>query len=170
MNNLAMRIAPIVAFLLFAASQAFAAGTLSGRVVGVQDGDTITVLDTNNRQHKIRLAEIDAPEKRQAFGERSKQALSDLVNGKEVIVEVQDTDRYGRTVGRVKYFPCPDFAKCAPEDANAHQVLQGMAWAYRQYLKDQTLLEFEEDARTNRRGLWADPHPIPPWEFRHGGR
>ncbi|WP_337287213.1 thermonuclease family protein [Candidatus Methylomirabilis sp.] len=132
-----------------------------GRVVGVSDGDTITVLMGGHKQIKVRLAEIDAPEKSQAFGQRSKQSLSDMIFGKSVRVEQRDVDRYGRVVGRVFI---------GGTDVNAEQVRQGMAWVYRQYLRDTTLLTVEKEAREARRGLWSDPHPVPPWEYRHGDR
>lgn len=148
-------------FLCAVVFQAHAGSVYEGRVVGVSDGDTITVLTEGHKQIKVRLAEIDAPEKAQAFGQRSKQALSDLVFGKTVRVEQQDMDRYRRVVGRVFI---------GATDVNAEQVRQGMAWVYRQYLRDRTLLTVEKEAREARRGLWSDPHPVPPWEYRHGGR
>ena len=104
-----------------------------GRVVGVSDGDTITILDAGKRQIKVRLAEIDAPEFRQPYGSRAKQELSRLVFGKTVTVKAQDTDRYGRTVGRVY---------ADGSDVNAGMVRRGAAWVYRQYAKDQKPLYF----------------------------
>lgn len=131
---------------------------LTGKVVGVSDGDTITVLDAQKIQHKVRLAEIDAPEKAQAFGNKSKQALSTLVFGKSVTVVEQGHDKYKRTIGRVYQ---------GNVDVNAEQVKQGMAWVYRKYSKDKTLLPLEAEAKAQRLGLWADSNPIPPWEWRH---
>ncbi len=110
---------------------------------------------------RVRPAEIDAPEKAQAFGQRSKQSLSDMVFGKTVRVEQQDVDRYGRVVGRVFV---------GGTDVSAEQVRQGMAWVYRQYLRDTTLLNVEQEARAARRGLWSDLNPLPSWEYRHGGQ
>jgi endonuclease YncB( thermonuclease family) len=136
------------------------ADTISGRVVGVSDGDTLTVLDSTNHQTRIRLHQIDAPEKNQDFGARSKQSLSDLVFEKSVTVEVDTTDKYGRTVGKVLI---------GGVDANLEQVKRGMAWVYRQYAHDQAYYTAEETARQARVGLWSQPNPIPPWEFRHGG-
>jgi endonuclease YncB( thermonuclease family) len=115
----------------------------------------------SGRQTKVRLAEIDAPEKRQPFGERSKQSLSDLVYGKWVKVNQEDLDRYGRVVGRV-YFESLD--------VNAEQIKRGMAWIYRQYNRDRSLLALEQGARGAKRGLWTEPNPIPPWEYRHDGK
>lgn len=151
--------AGILLWLLACTAQAYQ--VLEGRVVKVADGDTITVLSSAHEQQRIRLAEIDAPEKSQAFGQRSKQSLSDLVFAKTVRVEVVDTDRYGRFVGQVFV---------GAEHVNHAQVRRGMAWAYRRYLKDPAVLALEEEARAARRGLWADPAPTPPWEFRHAAR
>jgi endonuclease YncB( thermonuclease family) len=136
------------------------ASTYEGKVVGVSDGDTLTVL-ISGRQTKVRLAEIDAPEKRQSFGERSKQSLSDLVYGKRVEVKHEDRDHYGRIVGRVY---------TEGLDVNAEQIKRGMAWIYRKYNRDRSLLTLEQEARGAKRGLWTEPNPIPPWEYRHGGK
>jgi endonuclease YncB( thermonuclease family) len=136
---------------------AMAEPRIEGRVVGVSDGDTITLLTTENQQIKVRLAEIDAPEKAQAFGNKSKQSLSDICFKKVALLDVQDVDRYGRTVARVM---------CADVDANAEQVKRGFAWVYDRYVKDQSLYSIQSDARENSRGLWRDAVPIPPWEFR----
>jgi endonuclease YncB( thermonuclease family) len=136
---------------------------LMGRVVGVADGDTITVLDDQRVQHKIRLAGIDAPEKSQAFGQRSKAFLSSLVFSKPVVVETQKTDRYGRTVGKVLV---------GDRDANLALVVAGMAWHYKKYETEQSASDrmiyasAEQDARVARQGLWADPSAMPPWEWR----
>ena len=140
------------------------AETITGLVVSVSDGDTITVLDANKVQHKIRLAGIDAPEKKQAFGNRSKESLSALAFDKTVNVETDKQDRYGRQVGKVLV---------NGQDVNLVQVERGMAWFYRQYQREQSpndrrLYEAAEDAaRADKRGLWRDAEPLPPWEFRH---
>lgn len=146
--------------LAFAASLALsplAWADFTGDVVGVADGDTITVL-RDNEQVKVRLAEIDAPEKAQPFGNKSKQALSALVHGKAVLVVEQGHDRYKRTIGRVYH---------GAVDVSAEQVKQGMAWVYRKYSKDVSLLPLENEAKALRLGLWADDEPVPPWEWRH---
>ena len=141
--------------------------TLQGKVVRISDGDTITVLDGNKVQHKIRLAGIDAPEKSQAFGERSKQHLSDLVFGKTVTVDWNKSDKYGRTVGKVIV---------NGQDANLRQVQAGLAWHYKQYEKEQSAADrsayahAETDAKTIKSGLWQDTAPTPPWDFRHAPR
>ena len=140
------------------------AENITGRVVGVADGDTITVLDVDKVQHKIRLAGIDAPEKKQAFGNRSKESLSALAFDKTVNVETDKRDRYGRQIGKVLV---------NGQDVNLVQVERGMAWFYRQYQREQSpndrgLYEAAEDAaRADKRGLWRDADPMPPWEFRH---
>lgn len=126
-------------------------------VIGISDGDTITVLKENKQQVKIRLAEIDAPEKRQPFGAKSKQSLSDLCFGKKAEIKPRVKDRYGRTVARVS---------CEGVDANAEQVNRGMAWVYRQYAKDHNLFILQHEARRFKRGLWSEPSPTPPWEWR----
>ena len=90
-----------ITFAFIAASGVVSAEPIVGKIVGVADGDTLTVLDALKHQHKIRLSGIDAPESGQAFGNRSKQALSDCAFGKQATVEGDKTDRYGRTVGRV---------------------------------------------------------------------
>jgi endonuclease YncB( thermonuclease family) len=138
-----------------------AAEILEGRVVGVADGDTVTILVGAKTSIKVRLAEIDAPEKAQAFGQRSKKSLSDLIFGKSVRVTVVDKDRYGRTVGRI-------FVDGV--DVNAEQIRRGMAWVYRRYSSDRDLLQIEEKARLQRLGLWADESPTPPWEYRAAKR
>jgi len=129
-------------------------------VVGVADGDSITVL-RDREQVKVRLVDIDAPEKAQAFGNRSKQALEDLVHGREVLVVERGKDRYQRVLGRVYR---------GDLDVNAEQVRQGMAWVYRQYSKDAALLRIEAEARVQKRGLWHDPDPVPAWEWRKARR
>lgn len=132
-----------------------------GSVVGISDGDTLTVLNTKKHLIKIRLVEIDAPESKQAFGMQSKQSLSEICFKKSVVVNDHGTDKYKRTLGRIR---------CNGIDANAEQVKRGMAWAYRQYLTDQSFIGLENAAKASKLGLWADNNPIPPWEFRHGGK
>jgi endonuclease YncB( thermonuclease family) len=133
------------------------AATFSGKVVGIADGDTLTVLTASKKQHKIRLAEIDAPEKYQPFGSKSKQSLSDLCFDKKAEVTPFVKDRYQRIVARVK---------CAGVDANAEQVNRGMAWVYRRYAKDHDLYVLEHGAKVGKRGLWAHSSPTPPWQWR----
>jgi endonuclease YncB( thermonuclease family) len=152
------------------------AETLTGTVVGVADGDTITVLDANRAQHKIRLGGIDAPEKAQPFGQRSKENLSRLVFDRDVRVEWEKRDKYKRIVGTVWVQPvsCPTCPKTL--DAGLAQLTVGLAWWYRKYAKEQSpeaagRYEFaEQEARAKRAGLWADADPVPPWDWRKGER
>ena len=155
----------LVGLWLLVVSVAAFAADLSGKVVGVSDGDTLTLLVPDGasfKQVKIRLGQIDTPESGQPYGQRAKQALSDLAFGKEARIVVQDTDRYGRTVGRVYV---------GSVDVNAELVKQGAAWVYRQYLKEQSLLALESEAKAAKRGLWGLPEAerMPPWDWRRGG-
>ena len=140
------------------------AESFSGKVVRVLDGDTAEVLDSTNTLHRIRLAGIDAPEKDQPFGAKSKKALLDLVGGKVVDVESSKVDRYGRQIGKLI---------CENQDANLAMINRGLAWWYRQYAKEQSgsdreLYEAAETAaKAERRGLWSDPNPMAPWDWRH---
>jgi micrococcal nuclease len=138
-----------------------AADDYPARVVGISDGDTLTVLKADKTQAKIRLNGIDAPESGQDFGSRAKQAASELSFGKEVTIHPTDTDRYGRTVADVIL---PD-----GKSLNRELVGRGMAWWYRQYAPaDKELERLETEAKAAKRGLWAQPSPVPPWEFRKG--
>lgn len=139
------------------------AETIAGRVVGVSDGDTLTVLNSSNQQFKIRLSGIDAPEKRQPFGSRAKDSLREMVFNKQVVVESSKQDRYGRKVGKVRQDGM---------DVNLEQVKKGMAWHYTAYAKEQTsgdretYANAEAEAKAQRRGLWRERAASAPWEFR----
>ena len=143
------------------------AATLQGTVVGIQDGDTITVLDAAKTTHKIRLSGIDAPEKNQPFGNASKQALSDMVYERTVTIEYEKNDRYGRKVGKVLVNGV---------DANLVQVKAGLAWHYKKYEKEQPREESLEYGRAEVRareaglGLWKDAQAVPPWDWRKRGK
>jgi endonuclease YncB( thermonuclease family) len=159
--------------LLLCMSVGLQAYEYRGMVVGVSDGDTIKVLDENKVQHKIRLYGIDAPEKKQAFGTKSKEALSNRLSDakNQVVVTVVNKDRYGREVAKV--MPCywhPQAMDCiATSYVNEDQVLYGWAWAYVSYLKKkdkERYVNMERIAQSQKAGLWADPHPTPPWKFR----
>jgi len=149
--------------LAFSLSPALSADTLTGKVVRVVDGDTLYVLDADKTQHKIRLSGIDAPEQGQPFGTKAKESLLDLVAGKVVEVDWQKRDRYKRIVGKVIH---------DGRDVNLAMVRSGLAWWYRKYADEQSradrqIYEAAEDrARAERQGLWADPAPVPPWEWR----
>lgn len=126
-------------------------------IVGVSDGDTLTARPANGEQMKIRVAEIDAPESRQPYGAASKRSLSDLCFNVHAEILPQKTDRYGRTVARLT---------CRGEDASAHQVRTGMAWVFDRYVTDRSLYLLQDEARAAGRGLWSEPSPTPPWEWR----
>lgn len=163
--NLFLLMVGLLLFVLAAVVTTAQSAEYMGKVVGVSDGDTLTLLvpdGASYKQVKVRLGEIDTPESKQPYGERAKQILSDLAYNKQARVVVQDTDKYGRTVGRVYV---------GSLDVNAEMIRQGAAWAYRQYLKDQSLLTLEQQAKAAKRGLWALPEAqrVPPWEWRHGG-
>ena len=156
--------------LMFALPLAAAAAPapLTCLVVRIADGDTLTArcgAPGEYRQVKVRLAEIDAPEKAQPFGERSRQSLAALCAGEQAVIRPTSTDRYGRTVARVE---------CRELDANAQQVRSGMAWAYRQYQSDPVIPKLERQARAARAGLWVAEgtaaEPVAPWEWRAARR
>jgi endonuclease YncB( thermonuclease family) len=151
-------------FLIVLITHSAWADSIQGRVVGVHDGDTITVLDSAKTRHKIRLAGIDAPESKQPFGQASKKHLSDLVFDREVTLECGKTDKYRRQVCVVM---------TDGKDANLAQIAAGMAWWYRKYQKEQTAQQridyeaAEAAAKAAKIGLWQDAEPMPPWEWRH---
>lgn len=139
------------------------AETLFGHCVGVADGDTCTLLLTDDaggkRTEKIRFHGIDAPEKRQAYGQSAKKFVSDLIYDKDIRVEMQSRDRYGRVVGKIYV---------GDTYVNLAAVKAGYAWWYRRYAPKETAFEEAESAaRTARRGLWQDKNPVAPWDFRH---
>jgi endonuclease YncB( thermonuclease family) len=133
----------------------------SGLVVGVPDGDRITVLH-EGKGEMIRLYGVDTPEIGQAFGKRAKQFTSDAVYGKTVNVEAKDKDAYGRTIGMVTV---------DGKSLNESLIKNGLAWVYQKYCKAafcEDWLNLEIVARYHKVGIWSEPNPIPPWEFRHG--
>ena len=129
---------------------------ISGKVVGVTDGDTITVL-VNKETIKVRLEGIDAPESGQSYGTKSKQALSEMVFGKPVTVKKTGTDKYKRTLGIVMV---------GDVDANAKMIEDGWAWHFKKYNDEERLAKLEDAARKAKRGLWADDTPLAPWDYR----
>ena len=131
---------------------------LTGQVIGVSDGDTITVLDATKTQHKVRLEGIDAPESHQAWGTRSKQELSKRVYLQYVRVAVTGRDKYGRTLGHVYV---------GPLWVNLDMIAGGYAWHYAEHNNEAELSLAEVRARTGKVGLWGTKGPVPPWEFRH---
>ena len=157
--RLMTRLWPLVVFLaILIPSPAVAGSEYHGQVVSVLDGDTIEVLNGHHTE-RIRLSGIDCPEKGQAYGKRAKQAASALTFGKDVTVQTHGRDKYKRILGDV----------ILPDGTNVNQELvkQGWCWWYRRYAPGDTVLEgLETEAREARKGLWADPQPVPPWEWR----
>lgn len=154
-------------FLLTCLCSPVTAATYTARVIAISDGDTLTVRDQHNVQHRIRLAGIDAPEKHQPWGQRSRRALADKVYDRMVEVEIGKQDRYGRQVGKVLL---------GGEDVNLALVRLGLAWHYKAYEREQSpqdrlaYARAEQQARDRRQGLWRDAGAVPPWEFRKAGR
>lgn len=129
-------------------------------VVGITDGDSLRVRCGQTPEQPIRLAEVDAPERRQAFGARSRQALAGLCHQQEARVQPVAVDRYQRTVARVE---------CRGRDASASQVELGMAWVFDRHATDQKLYALQDRARREHVGLWSDPLPVAPWIWRRKG-
>ncbi|UCA58501.1 thermonuclease family protein [Chryseobacterium rhizoplanae] len=128
------------------------------KVVGISDGDTITVLLEGNIQKKLRLAEVDCPESGQPFGKNAKQFTSDQVFGKQVSFVETDTDRYGRTIAKIYY----DKDKYL----SAEIIRAGLGWWYHYFSKDRSLGNLQEEAKLKKLGLWHDEHAVSPWEYR----
>lgn len=165
--NLGKRLCFLFFFAQVLLSSQSAMADVSGRVVAVTDGDTIKVLDASRVEHKIRLTGVDAPERGQPYRNASRKHLADLVAGKQVTVESNKNDRYGRVLGKVIV---------DGTDANLEQVKAGYAWWYRYYAKEQPRADrkayeqAEVTAKAEGRGLWADSNPINPYEWRKGKR
>lgn len=153
----------LLIFAFFLLPSSTLAETLSGRVVSIHDADTITILDGSKTQHRIRLGAIDAPEMGQDYGQRAKEYLAEQVFGKEVLIEYSKRDKYGRIVGKILL---------EGKDINLDLISAGFAWHYKTYEKEQSVAdrslyaEAEVLARENKLGLWREPHPMPPWEYR----
>jgi endonuclease YncB( thermonuclease family) len=137
------------------------AASFSGKLVKVLDGDTVDVMH-DGKAERIRLAQIDCPEKGQPFGQAAKQYVLDVAALKIVTVQVETVDRYGRTVGEV----------FLPDGANLNKQIvgAGFAWQYKKYSKDSEYADLEVKARASRLGLWQEEGPVPPWEWRKGKR
>ena len=132
--------------------------TLTGTATAITDGDTFKLLTTDSILHRVRIANIDCPEKKQPYSQRAKQFTSQAIYGKTVCLDVQSKDRYGRLIATVHY-----------QDTlvlNEELLKHGYAWHFLKYSKDSILQALENRARIQRKGLWQDPHPIPPWEWR----
>lgn len=146
----------LICFALFCVSGLAQAKEFSAKVIAVLDGDTVLVKRANGLL-KIRLAEIDAPEKAQTFGETSKRSLSEMVLGKPVKVVSRAIDQYGRMVAHLSVDGL---------DVNAEQIRRGMAWEYSHFHSNKELVALQEEAKQVPRGLWALSNPVPPWEWR----
>jgi endonuclease YncB( thermonuclease family) len=151
-----------VLFILFFAfstkSSFFSQSNEFLRVIGIKDGDTVVLLTAAKTEITVRLSEIDAPERKQAFGTVSRTFLSDLIFGKEVKLEKLGTDRYGRTLGFI-------YMRNGT-NVNLEMVKNGMAWQYEKYSKSAVLKKAQASAKSMKVGLWRDPYPVAPWEFR----
>ena len=128
-----------------------------GKVIKISDGDPFTLIFENNFEVRVRLDGIDCPEKKQAFSNKAKQTLSDLIFGKMVSVTYEDKDRYGRVLGEVFV---------GDVNVNQQMIRRGYAWHFKRYSDDPILAELELEAKVNKVGLWVDQNPIPPWEYR----
>ena len=151
---------PVAVVILMLAQLSSVSEVFQAECVGVADGDTLTVLQ-GKRQIKLRLEGIDCPELHQSFGTRARQFTSNLVFGKKVTVSAQYLDRIGRTVSRVSV---------NGKDVSLALVEAGLAWHYRRYSSDPLLAKAEAQARRLKKGLWSDPRPVPPWEWRRPNR
>lgn len=146
-------------FLLFSFTSLFSQTTLTAKVVGIKDGDTVVVLDSLNNQTTLRLAEVDCPEKNQPFGTKAKQFTSDQIYLKTIKYVITDTDRYGRSIAMIYY----DTDKYL----SAEIIKAGMGWHYKRYSTSKELATFEDNAKKNKIGLWVDNNPINPSEWRY---
>jgi endonuclease YncB( thermonuclease family) len=153
--------------LLLASTTLGQEAIVSARIVGITDGDIVKALLASNQLLRVRLSWIDAPEKSQAFGQRSKQHLSELMFDREVELHTHGQDRYGRTLAVIYVNGI---------DANLEQVRSGMAWCYTRYLSEAgadlqaSYRQAETEGWEQQRGLWSEPDPIPPWEYRHAAK
>jgi len=153
----------MLAALLSSAALPALAVEWAGTVVGIADGDTLTLLDGGKTSHRIRLGGIDAPERTQAYGQRARQSLAGLAQGRAAIADCAKTDRYGRAVCRVVVDGV---------DLGLEQIRRGFAWHYLRYAGEQPAAEraayasAEQQARAERAGLWSYPAPTAPWDYR----
>lgn len=150
-------IASLVLFLSISFS--YCQDTLTAKVVGIKDGDTVVVLDSLNNQITLRLAEVDCPEKSQPFGTKAKQFTSDQIYLKTIKYVVTDKDRYGRSIAMIYYDVDNKYL-------SSEIIKAGMGWHYKRYSKSKELALFEDNAKKNKIGLWIDNNPIEPSEWR----
>lgn len=145
----------ILLFLLL--SSCLNALELKGKVIAVTDGDTIKLLTQDKVTHKIRLLDIDAPEKKQAFGNKSKDNLAEYIAGKNVTVKYETVDKYKRILGTIYFNQL---------NINLQQIKDGYAWVYKKYSNNQIYYKEEHEARRLKKGLWIENNPLAPWEYR----
>ena len=166
-KKIAMKNIAAVIMLLFLAAGNASARTIEGMVRRVYDGDTIELVTRESSRLKVRLYGIDAPEasrpdsQGQPFGREARRTLMFKVMGRRVQVDIQDSDQHNRAVAVIRY---------SGRDINREMLAEGMAWAYRQYLKApyaDAYMDAEKLAKSRRLGLWRESSPVPPWEFRH---
>ncbi|MFY9117056.1 MAG: thermonuclease family protein [Bacteroidales bacterium] len=148
----------IILLVLLCTATLLQAQQFKVKVVGITDGDTFTAINRDKLQIRFRMNAIDAPERKQAFGSVSTQALKEMIHGQRVTVIVHSRDPWGRYVVTVRTRKI--------KDVSAEMIRRGMAWHYKKYDKTPLYAELEEQARAGRVGLWKDPHPVAPWDFR----
>ena len=146
-----------IILLILLLSSNLASFELRGKIIHISDGDTVHLLTSKNEKIKIRLNDIDAPEAKQAFGNKSKENIKKFIYQKDVIVEYKKKDQYKRVLGTIYY---------QNRDINLQQVKDGYAWVYKKYSKNPIYFKAEQEARSNKIGLWNDKNPIEPWVFR----
>ena len=146
-----------ILLVFFSTFTIFSQTLLTGKVIGIKDGDTVVVIDLFKTQTTLRLAEVDCPEKKQPFGTRAKQFTSDAIYLKTVTYFITKKDRYGRSIAKVYY---------KNKYLSAEIIKNGMGWQYKKYSTSQDLAQYEKQARFRKIGLWIDPNPISPSEWR----
>ena len=151
----------LASVLAIGAQSACGAVEIKGQVIVVRDGDTFDLKTGSRTKVRVRLAKIDAPEIMQASGPAARSNLEKLVMGQFVVVDELEPDRYGRTVGRVWRQGL---------DVNGEQIRAGYAWAYPSFHPPKAYVDWESEAKRSKRGLWADPYPLPPWDYRHSNK
>lgn len=161
MRGVKLKLIEVLVSAVAVCLSASAIAAQSYRVVKIADGDTLTALSENMQQVKCRLYGIDAPEKKQAYGQASKLSLAQLSFGRSAQIDIVGRDRYGRSICRVAV---------GGVDVNKEQIARGMAWMYRQYADDRAYSDAEMAAQTRRVGIWREAQPVPPWAFRRAGR
>jgi len=151
----------IFALLILSTYNVLAQAMLTGKVIGVKDGDTVEVLDDHNKTTILRIAEVDCPEKKQPYGNAAKQFTSNEIYRKTVSYIITNKDRYGRSVAKVFY---------KNKYLSAELIKNGMGWQYKKYSRSKELALLEQNARARRVGLWVDQNALAPWDWRKARR